>query len=376
MNWQDRRNPRAGGAEVHLHEIFGRLARAGHDVDLLVSGWEDAPAREEVDGMTVHRVGRRYTFPLHVRRGYRSLAGRAHDLVVEDVNKIPLFTPLWVGPPVVALVPHLFGTTAFREERLPVAATVWAAERLMPLAYRGVPFQAISRSTREDLVRRGFPPSAVEVIHPGVDHDVYRPDPEVPKFERPTVLYLGRLKRYKGLDVVLRALARAGGAAREARLVVAGAGDDRGRLERVAREASVGPRVEFPGWVPTARKVELLRRAWVNVYPSPKEGWGLTNVEAAACGTPTVASDAPGLRESVAEGESGYLVPHGDPGAWAERLDRICGDAALRERLSRGALRHAGRFSWDRAAAETEAALRRVLAAGGSANTDRAREGA
>lgn len=376
MNWQDRRNPRAGGAEVHLHEIFGRLARAGHHVDLLVSGWEDAPSREEVDGMAVHRVGRRYSFPLHVRHGVRSLADRGHDLVVEDINKLPLFTPLWVGPPVVALVPHLFGTTAFREERLPVAATVWAAERLMPVAYRRVPFQAISRSTREDLVRRGFPASSVEVIHPGVDHDVYRPDPAVTTFERPTVLYLGRLKRYKGLDVVLRALARARGPAREARLLVAGAGDDRGRLERVAREASVASRVEFLGWVPAARKVELLRRAWVNVYPSPKEGWGLTNVEAAACGTPTVASDAPGLRESVAEGESGYLVPHGDPGAWAEGLDRICGDARLRERLSRGALRHAGRFSWDRAAEETEASLRRVLAAGGSANTDRAREGA
>lgn len=360
INWQDRLNPQSGGAEVHLHEIFGRLADRGHEVVLLVSGWEGAPARSRVDGLDVHRVGGRYTFPLAVRGAYRRIAGSGFDVVVEDINKLPLFTPVWIEDPVVALVPHLFGTTAFREVTWPVAATVWAAERAMPRVYREVPFQAISESTREDLVRRGFPASRIRVIPPGVDHEVYRPDPGVDEFPEPTVLYLGRLKRYKGVDVIIRALGRAAGPAAGARLLVAGSGDDRERLERVAEETSVTSRVEFLGYVPRARKLELLRRSWANLYPSPKEGWGLTNVEAAACGTPSVASDSPGLRESVVEGESGFLVPHGDPDAWARALDRLCGDAGLREELSRGALRHARRFSWERAARDTEAALRAV----------------
>lgn len=360
VNWQDRLNPQSGGAEVHLHEIFGRLARRGHHVVLLVSGWEGAPGRSRVDGMEVHRAGGRFTFPLAVRRAYRRIPGPPFDLVVEDINKLPLFTPRWVEEPVVALVPHLFGTTAFREASWPVAATVWAAERAMPPVYAGVPFQAISESTREDLVRRGFPRAGIDVIPPGVDHDRYRPEPGTEKFGDPTLLYLGRLKRYKGVDVAIRALAAARGPAREARLLVAGAGDDRERLERVADGTGIGSRVEFLGYVSPERKVELLRRSWINLYPSPKEGWGLTNVEAAACGTPSVASDSPGLRESVADGESGFLVPHGDTEAWARTLDRLCGDRELREELEQGALRHARRFSWDRAARETEAALERA----------------
>jgi len=89
------------------------------------------------------------------------------------------------------------------------------------------------------------------------------------------------------------------------------------------------------------------------VFPSPKEGWGITNVEAAACGTPAVASDSPGLRESVRSGETGLLVPHGDVGALEEALASLAGDAALRERLGRGARAFAEGLPWSRAAAET-----------------------
>ncbi len=357
VNWLDRRNPQAGGAEVHLHEIFGRLAASGHRVTLLASGWSGAPPEETLDGLSVHRVAGRHTFPLRVRAAYRRLRAAGFDLVVEDVNKLPLFTPRWVREPVVLLVPHLFGSVAFREAAWPVAAVVWAAERAMPAAYAGVPVQAISRGTADDLARRGFDPGRIEVIPPGVDHRRFRPDSGVGKYEEPTLLYVGRLKRYKGLDVVLGALRRLGEAGTPARLLVAGRGDDRPRLERLARRRGVEARVTFLGYVAEARKVELLRRAWVHVYPSPKEGWGIANVEAAACGTPSVASDSPGLRESVADGRSGFLVPHGDEAAWTERLLRLLRSSELRARLREGALRHAARFSWERAAEATERSL-------------------
>ncbi len=363
INWQDRKNPQAGGAEVHLHQIFGRLAAGGHRVRLLVSGWEGAAERETLDGLDVHRAGSRHGFPLTVRRAYRRrFGGEPFDVVVEDINKLPLYTPLWTRGPVAALVPHLFGATAFREAWPPIAAVVWAAERLMPRVYRDVPVQAISRSTARDLERRGFEGDRIEVVYPGVDHETFRPDPGVPRYGEPTAAYVGRLKRYKGLHVALRAVEILGARGLRLRLLLAGKGDDVGRLRRLARRRGLEDRVEFLGYVSEARKVELLRRAWVNIYPSPKEGWGITNVEAAACGTPSLASDSPGLRESVAEGTSGFLVPHSDPAAWADRLAELCADQTLRERLARGALEHAARFSWDRAAAETEAWLRRAAA--------------
>ena len=362
INWQDRANPQAGGAEVHLHEIFGRLAARGHEIGLLVSGWEGAGESEIIDGMRVHRTGSRHTFPLQVRSRYRHLlAGAPIDLVVEDINKLPLYTPWWVGRPVVALVPHLFGTTAFQEASWPVAATVWTAERGISRAYARTPVQVISESTAEDLANRGLDRSRIDVIHPGLDHARFRPGPEASRFEVPTLVYVGRLKRYKGLDLVMRALARLVAEGQEARLLIAGRGDDDRRLRQEAHSMGLGSHVRFLGYVTESEKVDLFQQAWVNVYPSPKEGWGLANVEAAACGTPTVASDSPGLRESVSDGVSGYLVPHSDVGAWAARLQALLTDPELRHRLSAGAVSHAAGFSWDRAAQETEQSLVRVI---------------
>lgn len=363
VNWQDRENPQAGGAEVHLHEIFGRLASRGHEVRALVGGWPGCAPETRLDGIRIRRVGGRHGFALRARAaGIRALREAPADVVVEDINKLPLFVPTWTAAPVVALVPHLFGTTAFREAAWPVAAAVWGAERLIPRVYRGCPFEAISDSTADDLAGRGIPRERIRVIPPGIDHAVYAPDPSVARAPEPTILYVGRLKRYKGLDVLVDAVARVRGTGVDARLVVVGRGDDRPRLEALVRERGLTGAVRFPGFVSEAEKVAWLRRAWVLAYPSPKEGWGIANVEAAACGTPVVASDSPGLRESVAPGRSGLLVPHGDPAAWADALGRILRDESLRARLGRDAIDHAAMFSWDRAAEDTETHLVEVAA--------------
>lgn len=364
VNWQDRTNPQAGGAEVHLHEIFGRLAAAGHEMHLLCSGYAGAATEASLDGMAVHRTGSRYGFAFRGRAAFAALARRVRpDVVVEDVNKVPLFLPrAWSGP-FVLLVPHLFGTTVFREVSWPVAAAVWAAERPMPWVYRRAWVHVISGSTRDDLVARGFRAEAIRVIYPGVDTAAYRPDPGVGRAEHPTFLYVGRVKRYKALETAIRAVAAVRrGDGPTCRLLVAGAGDDRVRLEGLVAAEGVGDAVTFLGFVSEARKLELYRQAWAVVFPSPKEGWGITNVEAAACGTPAVASDSPGLRESVRAGETGLLVPHGDVGALADALRMLVRDPLLRERLGHGARAFAETLPWSRAARETATHLEEAAA--------------
>ena len=155
VNWQDRENPQAGGAEQHLHEIFGRLAGRGHEVTLLCGGWPGCPPDATLDGTRVLRVGTRHTFPFLVRAFWRDrVRALEPDVLVEDINKVPLHVPRWAGvPPVVAVVPHLFGSTAFQEAPAPLAAAVWLAERSIPRVYRGIPFEAISELLKR-LTRR------------------------------------------------------------------------------------------------------------------------------------------------------------------------------------------------------------------------------
>ena len=359
VNWQDRENPLAGGAEIHLHEIFGRLAADGHDVRLLCGGWPNCPPRTQLDGIDVFRVGTRHTFPFLAHRFYRGHLAGWSQVLIEDINKVPLYTPRWQANRHLALVPHLFGSTAFQELSAPLAAAVWLAERPLGRAYRGVPFEAISASTAADLAERGIPRSAVEVIYPGIDTVSYTPCASE-RAETPVFAYLGRLKRYKGVHYVIQAFAAMGH--RDARLEIAGAGDYRPALERLAASLDLGERVRFLGRVSEEEKLRLLRRAWALVFASPKEGWGITNLEAAACGTPVVASNSPGIRESVHDGETGYLVPHGDVGAMAAAMGRIAGDVSLVAQLGVGARRFAETFTWERAAGETAAHLYRVLA--------------
>jgi len=364
VNWNDRHNPHGGGAEVHLHEIFGRIAARGHTVDLLASGWEGGEPRALVDGIDVHRVGRRYTFPLYARRYYRRhLASRGYDVLVEDMNKIPLYTPLWGGgaPPVVALVHHLFGGTIFREAGVALASAVWMTERALASLYRNVPFVAVSKSTADDLAARGIPRGSISVIYNGIDQTQLSPKAEMRSAE-PLFAYLGRLKKYKGVDMIVRAMALLDHPG--ARLEIAGTGDCRDELKRLVRSLGLEARVRFLGYVTPEEKINLLRRAWAIVLASPKEGWGLTNLEAAACGTPGISSDSPGLRESIVDGETGILVPHGDIAALAAAMQRLADSRGLVEKLGTAGRRFAEGFTWNRSADDTLSHLQNTVHGG------------
>jgi glycosyltransferase involved in cell wall biosynthesis len=358
LNWQDLANPQSGGAETHLHEIFGRLARRGHQVHALVSGWPGAAPGAEADGMRIQRTGGRNTFSLAAPAFYRRhLANERWDVVVEDLNKVPLFTPLWVRRPLVLLVHHLFGATAFREASAPFAAATWLLERPIPAVYRGLPTQAVSESTADDLVVRGLRRDRITVIHNGVDLGFFTPDPATGRTPHPTFLYVGRLKRYKRIDVVIDALHRLRQRGVDATLRIAGRGDEEPKLRAQAERLGLADSVRFEGFVSEEQKRDLLRSSWATVLASPKEGWGITNIEAGACGTPAVAADSPGLRESVIHDRTGLLVPYGDADALADALAGLARDPARVQSLGAGAHAFAQTLSWDRAAELTQAHL-------------------
>jgi len=352
LNERDLDHPRAGGAEIHLFEVFGRLAAAGDRVTMLCAGFPGGERETTIAGVAVRRLGRtRYAYyPLVIGACRRYLATERPDVLVEAHNKLPFLSPLYSRIPRLVIVHHLFGTTAFQQVPAPVAVVVVVAEWLIPYLYRGVSFVAISESSRRDMIRRGLSPESVRVILCGVDHARYRPG-DGKRAERPLAVFVGRIESYKRLDVLLRALGEVRAQGLDAHVAIVGTGDALPRVRALTRQLGLEGHVDLPGFVDEEEKVRWLRRAHVSVQPSEKEGWGLTVIEANACGTPVIAADAPGLRDSVRDGETGLLVPPGDEKALAAALVRVFCDVELRERLSAGAIEWAGRFRWDDAAA-------------------------
>ena len=364
MNWLDRENPEAGGAELHLHETFGRLAERGWKVTLVTSGWPGAPQRTRLDRIEVHRVGGRHSYPVLAPRYVgRSLSGQAFDLIVEDLNKAPLFSPLWAPSPCLLIVHHLFGATGFQGASVAVAAATWLLERPLLKVYGDVPVIVVSESTRLDLIERGFQEDRIQIVESGVDATRYEPVAEFERFKQATLLYLGRLKRYKRVDLILVAVAELRSQGIQVRLLVAGQGDHGPKLERQAADLGLGPEaVEFLGFVSEEKKLELLQRAWVHVLTSAKEGWGISNLEASACATPTVASDSPGLRDSVIDQQTGFLVPHGDGDALVAKIRLLLSDRTLRGRMGEAAREFALSLSWDRTAGRFGSLLEAAVA--------------
>jgi glycosyltransferase involved in cell wall biosynthesis len=358
MNQRDLRHPQAGGAEVHCFEVFSRLAAAGDHVTLLASSFPGASAEEEVRGIRVVRTGSPFTYYARVPGLYRRLRRAAPlDVVVEDLNKFPFFSRYWVREPLVVFAHHLFGTSAFRQVAWPIAAATVLAEMLVPRLYRGLPVVAVSASTRDELIRGGLAAADVRLIPNGLDHAHYRPG-SAPRTARPTVLVLGRVEPYKRVELVVDALARLP----EARLIIAGSGTGLAAVRAHVAARGLNDRVEVLGQVDEAEKLRLLQTAHVVACTSEKEGWGLTVLEGAACATPAVVTDVPGLRDAVRHGATGFLVP-ADAEALAHALGRVLGDPALRERLGAGAHEWAARFRWETVAAEISAVLDAARAA-------------
>jgi glycosyltransferase involved in cell wall biosynthesis len=254
--------------------------------------------------------------------------------------------------PVIAVNHHLFGKAAFLQVAWPIAATVVAIEKLIPLLYRRMPFLAVSESSKQDLIERGVPAERIDLLYNGI---IFPQIETRPVTERPCrVAYLGRLEPYKRIDLLLGAVAKLAQRLPELEFVLVGRGSEREALERRAAQLGIAGRTRFAGFVSDEERDALVAQARVCVCPSVKEGWGITVIEANALGVPVVATDAPGLRDAVRHEETGLLVADADAETFSERLAaavaRLLSDEPLLARLSSQALVWSRRFDWDSSA--------------------------
>mgnify|MGYP000047010434 CR=1 FL=1 len=361
QNWRDIKNPEAGGAEVHLHEILKRLARKGHEIVLISSKYKGCKDHEVIDGIKIIRVGNKYFFNFAFFWYYiTKLRNEDFDVVIDDVSKIPLCMPFYIRKkPVMAIVHHIHGKTLFKELPLFMALYVYLMERLLiPMFYRKSIIIAVSESTKNELVEFGIPFRNIHVIYNGIDNGRFAPGN---KSDMPLILYFGRVKKYKRLDHLIKAFKYVKEKIPDAQLIIAGKGDNYKELITLSKELGIFDSVDFMGEVSEDKKVKLLQEAWVFVTTSEKEGWGITVIEANACGTPVIAYNVPGLRDSVKHGYNGLLVEDGNIEALANKIVHLLKDDILRDELSKNAIEWAKQFSWDRSAKEFERLIETIV---------------
>lgn len=329
LAWRDLAHPLAGGSEVLVDRLAAGLVERGHHVTLLCGG----PAGEHAYRVTSTggTYGHYLRSPLHYLTHSRDF-----DLVIDVINGMPYFSPMWRRRPTLCLVNHIHRDQWGLWFPRPLAAIGRYAEtRVMPRIYRSQVFMAVSRSTAEALQSLGVAPERIGIVHNGVDSVRHQPA----KSADPLFVAIGRLVPHKRFDLLLSMWERVrpltGG-----RLVIVGEGPEMGRLRALA-----GPDVSLPGWISPPEKDGLLDAAWLLVHPAMFEGWGLVVMEAAVRQTPTLAFDAPGLRDSVAAGETGMLARSEDEmvRAWVG----LSTDQATRDRLGAAARVRSQRFSWD-----------------------------
>lgn len=233
-----------------------------------------------------------------------------------------------------------------------------------------------SEVARQDLVRAGLLDGGV-VIPPGVDTELLRPPVDkdlLRKKHAPDadllVLSLARLSERKGQDRVIEAFAALHEKYPGARLIIAGSGPTEDRLKQLVRDLDVSSKVRFTGKLSyTGReRIELFQAADIFLMPNRRsrlndlEGFGIVFIEANACGVPVVGGDDGGVPEAIAHGQTGYVVDARTPGPVTEILDRLMGDAALRERLgAEGRKRVLNEFSWELMAERYETQFKRLL---------------
>jgi glycosyltransferase involved in cell wall biosynthesis len=362
LSWRDIKNPLAGGAEKYIHEICRRLVRDGHEVVFFTSSFQGAKGEAVIDGVKIIRRGHSITtyllsflfYVLHWRGKF--------DCVIEAKDGgLPWFTRFYAGKRTIALV-HQTGRDFSRNSysnstwRYAVkgmaAPLMYLLEPFLLSVYRLTPVLAVSHSTKVSLLELGLDPNAVAVVRAGTD---LKPLEGVPNKEtNPTIIYLGRIKRSKGLFDLIRALFHVRKKIRDVKLWVVGRGDSSylSELTILIEKLGLTNNVTFFGYVDEKTKIDLLSRSHLVVFPSVREGWGLVVTEANSVGTPCVAYDVAGLRDSVKDGVTGLLVEGGDVEGLGEAIVRVLKDEELRLRMSRNALEYAKEFSWDKTAKE------------------------
>lgn len=360
-NWRDIKHIWAGGGEIYIFEQAKRWVTMGHEVTLFCGEDKERklPLHETIQGIKIYRKGGRYSLYFWAAWYYLSRFRGKFDVVIDVENGVPFFTPIFCRIPKVCYVYHVHGSQFFYELPKPLSFIGFIIERyVFPLLYHRIPIVTISETTKRQLITIGLPANNITVVYSGINGS-HRQAVRTPiKFASPTILYLGRIKKYKRVDLLVTLFDEIVKKIPKARLIVAGWGTEASHLTDIIMKSPLRRKISLMGPVSNEEKRLLLSKSWVFINPSIGEGWSIAVIEANLHGTPAVSFDVPGLAESIQQGKTGLLAKNTDD--LVTKICNVLSDKHLRDRLSINALQWAREFSWDRSAEESLQALEKT----------------
>lgn len=353
-NWRDIKHIWAGGGEIYIFEQAKRWVTMGHEVTLFCGEDREKklPLHEVIQGIKIYRKGGRYSLYFWAAWYYISRFRQKFDVVIDVENGVPFFTPLFCRTAKVCYVYHVHGDQFFYELPKPLSYIGFIIERyIFPLLYKRLPIVAISETTKRQLINIGLPRNNITVVYSGINGSPRKTVRPPIKLASPTILYLGRIKKYKRVDLLVTLFGEIVKKIPKARLIVAGWGTEASHLTDIIMKSPLRRKISLVGPVSTQEKRLLLSKSWVFVNPSIGEGWSIAVIEANLHGTPAVSFNVPGLAESIQQGKTGLLAKNAD-----DLVAKICNvltDKSLRDKLSANARTWAQSFSWDRSAKDS-----------------------
>lgn len=342
FNIRDIKNPNAGGAEVFTHEVAKRWVQNGNEVTLIASNFVGGLKNELIDGVNIIRLGNTVSIFWKAKKYYKKFLSGNYDIVIDEYTLRPFFASSYVSEKVIFLIHEMAKEKYFYDLPPLISHSFYHFfEPRWVRHYKDTPTITVSNSTREDLLELGF--TNIRIVPEGIG---FKTVEEIPKKEeKPTLLYVGLLKKVNLVDHVIEAFKIIEKELPEAKLWIVGKGPELSYLKRKSR----GLNVTFYGFVSEELKLELMRKSHVLLVPAIREGWGLVVTEANACGTPAIGYAVPGLKDSIRNGETGFLTPC-NINAFANAIIDYIKDDNQQRKLSDSALQWAKTFSWDKTA--------------------------
>jgi glycosyltransferase involved in cell wall biosynthesis len=340
FNTRDIKNPESGGAEVFTHELAKQFVNNGHEVTIISSRYSKTETHDTIDGINIIRVGGKITTYFKAIKYYKKYLKGKFDIIIDEYTTRPYFSIKFAQEPTIFLV-HELAREKYFEVLPPILSHIfyYIIEPHWIDRYSKCPTITVSNSTLEDLKKFNY--NDVQIVTEGIN---FTPQQKIDKKENNQLLFVGLIKKTNLIDHIIDSYFQILKEIPDIKLNVIGRGPD---LQYYKKNFS--EHINFLGYVSDEKKIELMVKSDIVLFPAIREGWGLVVIESNACGTPVIGYNVPGLKDSIINNVTGLLVESNSE-AMAKGAIFMLKNQDLKYKMSYDAFEYSKQFTWEKTA--------------------------